>query len=112
MYTEVFQKSRAAGQIYGLWSECAGENDFPYKSLNSGELERLLLAAEPGIGKMTLLHESGRAFASGSYTEDEGRGFITMVLTAADARRSGLGSEMLYDGHLRSQDRRRPGASS
>ena len=96
MYTEVFQKSRAAGQIYGLWSECAGENDFPYKSLNSGELERLLLAAEPGIGKMTLLHESGRAFASGSYTEDEGRGFITMVLTAADARRSGLGSEMLY----------------
>ena len=88
MYTEVFQKSRSACQIHDMWLECAGENDFPYKALGSDELERLFLAGEPGIGKMTLLHESGRAFASGSYIEGEGRGFVTMVLTAADARRS------------------------
>ena len=95
MDTEVFQKSRAAGRIYDLWSECAGEKDFPYKVPDADELTRLLLTAEPGVEKITLLHESGRAFASGSYIEGEERGFVTMVLTAAEARRHGLGSEML-----------------
>ncbi len=95
MYTEVFLESRAVGQIFGLWSECVGERDFPYKALGMDEVGRLLLEAEPGVEKMTLLHESGRAFASGSYMEGEDRGFISMVLVAEDARRKGLGSEML-----------------
>ncbi len=77
MYLEAIPGDRSAVQIHRLWSECAGEKDFPYKVPGVDELTRLLLTVEAGVEKITLLHESGRAFASGSYIEGEERGFIT-----------------------------------
>lgn len=95
MYREVTRGSKEAESLWQLWDSCVGEDGFPYKRLTPEEFDRLFFEPKAGTRHVTLIHESGRAFSSGSYIEGEERGFVTMVLVSAAARGSGLGSEML-----------------
>lgn len=95
MFREVQKGSPGVAVIQKLWADCVGEEGFAYKLLSLEELEGKLMGPMDKVHKLTFLHESGRAFVSGTYVDGEKYGYITMLIVEKESRRQGLGKEML-----------------
>ncbi len=95
MYWKTVDKKYEIENVYRLWSSCCEETDFVYKALSQEEFEAKFFSEEPGIQKVTILHGSGDAFASGTYVDGESCAYITMVIVSAEKRRQGIGRAMV-----------------
>ncbi|MCF0136033.1 MAG: GNAT family N-acetyltransferase [Lachnospiraceae bacterium] len=77
--------------MHELWALWVGKPDFLYCDMD----EETFSSKFFGPQCLTLLHESGLAFSSGTYVPGNEYGYLTAVVTDPEATGKGYGSEML-----------------
>ncbi len=94
-YTDLnFENAAAANRIFEE-SIKAGDLLFkPFKNLDAFS-SFFKTHKGSGIHQVSVVGESGCAFASGCYVEGEDRAYITLILVRKDRRRQGIGRTML-----------------
>lgn len=80
-----------------LFNDCAAAGEVLYKPFEDTQAfeDFFLHRREEDLTVVNLMSEDAEAFASGCYTENADKGYITFVAVRPDRRRQGIGREIL-----------------